>query len=78
MSDIKIETGIPLALDGRDRTKYPFAKMNIGDSFFIDNVHAGDKLYSSISSASRGYGHRHNKKFKQRRENNGVRVWRVA
>lgn len=79
MSEFKIEKGIPVASDGRERQhKYPFAEMEVGDSFFVDNVQSGDKTYVSISSASRGYGYRHNKKFKQRSENNGVRIWRIA
>lgn len=78
MSDFKIEKGIPVASDGHRRTKYPFAEMDVGDSFFIDNVQLRDRTYESVLGAARGYGHRHNKKFKQRIENNGVRIWRIA
>ncbi len=68
MTDFKIETGVPVSLlEGN--TKYPFAKMNVGDSFAFD-----PKLRSKIATASSYYGKRNAKKF----STSTNRIWRVA
>jgi len=67
---IDIEKGIPFpAIRCR---KYPFDKMEKGDSFFI----ATDKLNSVHNSAS-VWGRRHNMKFVVRKVDDGARVWRI-
>lgn len=73
MTQIKIDKGIPVPDESRGANgKYPFADLEIGDSFFV-NV----KQVAVCSSAA-GYGKRHNKKFTTRSENGGTRVWRIA
>ena len=63
---IKIEKGIPM----RPRTRFPFKKMGIGDSFFLADKKARTVLYASARSAG--------VKLSIRREGAGIRVWRAA
>lgn len=71
---ITIDKGVPVP-SKRGSIKYPFASMEIGDSFF-----AADKklthLYNAISSA-RLTGLINGQKYTLRTEANGVRVWRT-
>jgi len=69
----------------RSRRKYPFEKMNIGDSFFVplgDLSHSKDPL-NVVSGAASAYGRRKGKKFTTRtmKDNDnvavGFRVWRI-
>ncbi len=66
-------------------TKYPYLKMNIGDSFLIpyngkDPKHLAKCMYSSsnnfgrYSSPKLGFAIR---KFAVRQEETGIRVWRL-
>lgn len=65
---IKIEKGIPLRL----YYKYPFGDMEVGDSFFAENIKT-----SCLANAAHQYGTRHNMKFTCRKEGTGSRVWRI-
>lgn len=68
-SPIKIEKGVPIP---DRRGKYPWADMDVGDSFFV----ATDKVENFRRNV---YGkNRNGKKFTARAEGNGVRVWRTA
>lgn len=74
----KIERGIkiPPRRHGGKLEKYPFAKMKVGDSFFVqdrDPKRAVLRLNSVSYSAGKRYGYR----FVVRREDDGARVWRV-
>jgi hypothetical protein len=54
-------------------TKYPFGKMEVGDSFLTE---ASER--QRVSSAANSYGKQHNCKFACRRTaEGGLRVWRV-
>ena len=70
--EIKIEKGVPIP--PRDRghrsSKYPWATMEIGDSFFVPKA----KMGSSASIA----GKRYQRKFTTRPEGDGTRIWRQA
>jgi len=72
----QVESGIPMP----DRRKYPFAKMNIGDSFLI--VCNGDRasVLHAVTTAARRYVNtsRGEQKFNCRTERDGVRIWRTA
>ena len=74
---IKIEKGVPVppAQNGRPVT-YPFGEMNIGDSFFVADVGKRFSIYSQV----RYYNEKNGRTIQvvQRRESNGVRVWRIA
>lgn len=86
---IKIDKGIPLAprrggkAGGRPATsKYPFAKMEIGDSFIAPAADTVERAERRASAAAFSYKKRANGSFAIRTiEENGqrvVRVWRVA
>lgn len=70
---IKIDKGIPAPASGR-HLKYPFAMMEIGDSFFVPTTTSSNILVCA-------YKHRP-KRFTTRSvvENGvrGIRVWRIA
>lgn len=77
MSKLSIEKGIPIPrfVNGRPLI-YPFGDMKIGDSFFVPDVKKRFSIYSQL----RHFNERNAKNIKvvQRRESNGVRVWRIA
>lgn len=73
---MNIEKGIPApesALKGR--TKYPWPKMDIGDSVFFEGEPGGTQC--NASKASIMYGKRTGKKFASRSIDGGVRIWRI-
>lgn len=71
---IEVDIGVPIpTILGRTGSppKYPFKKMNIGDSF------RADIPTKSMSNAASAYSRRHGAKFTVRKEGNGSRVWRI-
>ena len=70
---IVIEKNVPAPANPR-RRKYPFAEMEVGDSFFAPNI--------KISSVTYSFARHPGKKFTARTvtENGvkGFRVWRIA
>ena len=72
----EIEKGIPLAKvaspSSPRASKYPWADMEVGDSFLVPGTSVS-RLSPSVCSASRRVGF----KFKTRTVEGGVRVWRV-
>jgi hypothetical protein len=71
-NQFKIEKGIPMPQINAGRPcKYPWAKMNVGDSVFMDSVNVS-VLVSALS-----YGKKHAMEFASRVENEGRRIWRV-
>ena len=88
--DIQIDSDIPLPDDTRSRNRYPFGKMNVGDSIFIpmepeDNV---TRMKNRLSQACRTFGQKQDPEWKfilrQRLEQvkgsevSGVRIWRKS
>ena len=75
MSDeFKIEKDIPLPDrigSGRAR-KYPFSRMEVGDSFFAPV--AGNRIHSAVSQFSKRTG----MKFTVKKVDGGCRVWRLS
>lgn len=61
---ITIEKDVPLP------AKYPFAAMEVGDSFTTNN-------HTAVAAAS-SYGRRNGMKFASRKNGSGYRIWRVA
>lgn len=53
--------------------KYPFHKMEVGDSFEVSS-----DLWRKIKNASWQYGNDHSKKFSVRKTATGYRCWRIA
>lgn len=76
--EIKIEKNIPIPVT---EIKYPFDKMDVGDSFFIPEN--DKKVRLKIQCAVRSYFNIYKKKTKATMKiiskslENGVRVWRT-
>ncbi len=76
---IKIQKGVPLTLPhlsgkgGRPRT-YPWDKLEVGDSFYMDHQHSP---YSMLKAYN--YSLPLNKRIKitRRKEGSGQRIWRI-
>jgi len=79
---MQIEKNIPIPADkgatGRTgrRAKYPFAQMEVGDSFLVswdDLPPSGQACLSVRAGDAFGSGN-----FRTRKEADGIRVWRLA
>lgn len=69
---IKIEDGIALTKRSINReSKYPFAQMEVGQSFFAEQSSSPSSAASAFCKKNAGY------KFVTRREKDGFRVWRT-
>ncbi len=72
---LQVVSNIPIP-DERRNCKYPFAEMQVGDSFYSENsVHA---LQSTISNRRGRNTIPRAHKFLVKREGTGCRVWRIA
>jgi hypothetical protein len=71
----EIEKGIPFP----DKSKFPFFKMEVGDSFFVPFTSCGPKakMHSIISSKACTDGKKLHMKFSVRGVEGGFRVWRM-
>ena len=56
------------------RSKYPFALMNVGDSFDVTD----SKLFTGARVAAVAHGKRNNQKFTARSENGVLTIWRIV
>lgn len=66
----EIEKDIPSPkLNGKGKSKYPFALMKVGDSFFIQIKKPPHQIY--------GMAKYHKTKVCMQKENDGYRVWRI-
>jgi len=75
MSDFQIDRGLPIpeVIKGRPM-KYPFADMQVGDSFSVTL-----KQGRNASTAARVYAHRHpGVQFTSRKDVENFRIWRTA
>jgi hypothetical protein len=75
---MQIEKDVPMPTSkGRGRPpKYPFGKMEIGDSFFVNFT--GDASRCNEVVAAYQYGRQNNKAFSARKEDGGIRIWRIS
>lgn len=77
----EIESNVPFPANAR-KTKYPWAEMKVGDSFFVPVTDDAETRTTaqSLRSASRHFAHRHNNGhvFKTCHVAGGLRTWRVA
>jgi len=73
---MKIEKGISMPYSAiADGTRYPFKKMDIGDSFLIpENMQPGAVRYSCYQFIHR---EQKNWKFSVRKTHEGHRCWRI-
>jgi hypothetical protein len=71
----EIEKNIPAPehTGGGARPKYPFAKMEIGDSFFAPKMSA-----RALSNSAQWHANKTGKKFTCNTVEGGARCWRVA
>jgi hypothetical protein len=67
-----IERGVPLP--PREPNEFPFAGMDVGDSFLVTD---SDSFASARAAASQ-YARIHGVKFTARAVADGLRVWRTA
>lgn len=87
--DIEIEKGIPVPTVEKTSKRWPFVKMEAGDSFAITEPEYEDitqeeddlilkRLRGALTSSANSYGRRHNKKFAVRRVGpRSFRCWRT-
>ena len=74
--ETKIEKGRPIPKRGRRRTRYPFADMRVGDSFYAPGKTAAQmSAYKGQAKRTHGFEFR----AVTRAENGveGCRVWRI-
>lgn len=70
---IEVDKGLPIpGHNGGRRAFYPWNNMNVGDSFFVQNI-----KIKSVTGAASSYGRNHGMRFTARTVEGGVRVWRV-
>lgn len=74
MSDYQIDKGIPLPPIAP--VKYPFSKMEVGDSILDTKATTPNK--SKMRQAAVAFGKLHNQQFASRVHKGGVRIWRTA
>jgi hypothetical protein len=67
-----IDKGIPAP--SKERSRYPFADMEVGDSFLIPDM----KTSAEISSAVSYRKNRYREDYVCRSTEGGLRVWRIA
>jgi hypothetical protein len=72
---VAIEKGIPIPPRTRKSrvTKWPFAELEVGDSFLMTGVCRGT-AYSTVQSKSKRFG----REFCHRAVEGGFRIWRVS
>ena len=70
---IKKNVPIPAASTGGRPSKYPFGKLEVGDSFVVPYVDASAK---QIRQAAAAFGRRNQMKFVVREIAEGTAVWR--
>lgn len=75
---IKIEKGIdiPEKKVGKKR-KYPFDKMEVGDSFLYDKEKYSRKVLNKLNTCARVYGKSRDVKFSFRKQGDFLRCWRI-
>lgn len=73
---IKVERGVPAPPRTASRTKYPFADMEVGDSFFMSAAFPEHER-GRVSAAACAYAKKHGVKFSTKVFDTGVRTWRI-
>lgn len=76
----KVEKGVPITRKTMDRCRFPFDKMDVGDSFLIpakeqEPMKARISIYSATNSFNRN--HKTKLKMSSRADKTGLRVWRI-
>ena len=71
---VKIDKGVPIPVSSKVR-HYPWILMEVGDSFFVENISEGK--FADFRSMASAAGRRYGRKYTTRREGTGVRIWRI-
>ena len=75
----EIEKNVPRSFRAESdlpRRSYRWGEMDVGDSVFFEDEPKASQ--SKPALASRDWGRNHGTKFSARKQNGGVRIWRVA
>lgn len=77
---MKLEKNIPLPETRGRRPTYPFAEMEVGDSFEVEIIGREplQRARNRAFNAARQHGLLHGKKFAVRTFADSARIWRVA
>jgi len=70
MISVELDKGVPLPVA---RKKYPYAVMEVGDSFFV-----AEGGIQNVCNQNYRMGKKLGMSFIARKEGDGVRVWRVT
>ena len=72
MNEFKIEKNVPIPERFGRCKRYPFEKMEVGDSFLapLDQI-------ESARQSSYYWARKHGRKYKTQRQENGFRIWRI-
>ena len=74
---MKVEKNLPIPKENRGRkAKYPWDKLKVGDSFFIEGKSKKYNVYSCVASYNRTKAPAPIS-ITIREEGEGVRVWRI-
>ena len=74
--DMYVQPRVPQLPPARD--KYPFARMEVGDSFFVEWPKTGkEKFLATARSLISRFGRTYGMRFATRALDEGVRVWRI-
>lgn len=77
----KISKKSPAPGGRRGSKKYPFDKMEVGDSFYVSEpkTHPGILQQRILGNALQfsAWHHQRKRKFTSQRQKNGVRIWRI-
>jgi hypothetical protein len=68
-----IEKGIEMPRSKKEKTKYPFSTMVIGDSVLFEV----DTFQCPPVKVAMNYARRNGKKFSSRKVEGGIRIWRT-
>ena len=82
--EVKIDKGIPLPTDIRNDLKYPFDKLEVGDSIFfpLSDEDNANRMKNRLAQATRTFGKKATPerhlviRYRLEDEVSGVRVWR--
>ncbi len=73
----QIDKNIPVPEFRKGNTKFPFDKMEVGDSFLY-HTETTQRRINNCNTLTCNYGKLHNKKFNYAKTDEGIRVWRTA
>lgn len=76
---LDIEKNVPVPPGAGRVGRYPWAEMEVGDSFFVQAIH-GKRAQSTIGTAGLSWAARNHpdRKFTVRKVDGGYRCWRIV